>query len=144
MLADGNVPRVGNDAVSLGVRCEDGSGHADIEVFEGGVVRPGIRGMSVVPSLERLPRHRVPRTLKSVLEGARGRVDLICWRMGEGSFVESPVASGLFLVLDPQRPTEHGLIVPTVEMLLSLYRAALAETQAQWIHVPWPKLEEGK
>ena len=63
MFADGTglVPRLANDAESLGVRASDEIGGAkDVTVTEG-MVSPGREGMSVSPSVLHLPPHRIPK-----------------------------------------------------------------------------------
>jgi len=128
MTRDGDKPKVGNTARTLGVRLPP-LPHADIEVNEDGTVEPGRGGMSVSPRLERLPKHRVPKRLCERVPEASGFDTDSCWHMGSGSFEAGPVAPGLLLRL---LGTEHGLIEPEYRMLLADYTTALAATRDQW------------
>jgi hypothetical protein len=52
--------------------------------------------------------------------------------MGEGDFVAGPVADGLALRPDPDRPHEHGFVEPEREMPVGDYEAAIAATRGLW------------
>jgi hypothetical protein len=142
MKADGNYPQIGNDATSLGVRVSnDGESPSDIPV-EDGRVKPGTGGMSVAPSAELLPSHRIPKKFRDRYRDARGSNALVCWQMGEGPFVSGPLADRLVFRNDPARPAAHGFVEPDQEMTLTEYQEALAATQSTWKYVPW--VEETK
>ncbi len=146
MLADGTglLPRVANDAESLGVRVVDETGGAkDITVTDG-MVSPGREGMSVSLSVLHLPSHRVPKKFKGLvpeLEGRKvpsGKNDLACWQMGDGAFTDAGFAPGLMFLTQPVGSTTHGVVSPDAEVPLAAYRETLARTQADWEAVPWP------
>jgi hypothetical protein len=142
MQADGNLPRIGSDSSSLGVRTgTDEEQPSDIPV-EDNRVRPGTGGMSVAPSARLLPIHKIPKQFRARYPGARGSNKLICWRTGDGPFIAGPLAAGLQFRNDPERPTEHGFVEPAAEMPLTAYQDALAATQPSWQSVPW--VEEGQ
>ena len=125
MSREGDAPRVGNTARSLGVR--PGS---DIATDDSGDVSPKSGGMSVAPSWRELPPHRIPRRLSHLVPGACGNNIDFCWRLGEGAFEDSPVTPLLSLRLD--RP-DHGLVEPTCVMPILSFQDALAETRKEWI-----------
>lgn len=135
MLADGNRPKTGNSAKTLGVRVGN-NGIADIAVAANGTVRPGQGGMSVVRNWRDLAPHRIPARLKElfVREGlpgdARGPNDLVCWRLGDGSFEDGRIANDLILRLDKET---HGLVEPEFEMKLEEYNFAVWATADQWV-----------
>ncbi|MBY0231471.1 MAG: hypothetical protein K2W96_19475 [Gemmataceae bacterium] len=87
MFADGDAPRCGADAKSLGARIGPGE---DIEPDEDGAVHPGTGGMSVSPSPGCLPPHRQPKRLRrrfpDRFPDAKGSDEHVCWNNGEGSF----------------------------------------------------------
>ena len=137
MKADGDRPRIGNDANSLGIRIGDNEGDPfDIPVQDS-QVRPETGGMSVAPSPASLPRHKIPREFAKVYPGARCKQPLICWQMGEGPFETGPLTERLVFRNDPGSPTEHGFVEPHQEMLLTEYQDALTATQPAWKCVPW-------
>ncbi len=146
MLADGTgmMPRVGNDAESLGVRVSDETGGTqDITVLDG-KVQLGREGMSVSPSILHLPAHRVPKKFKGLIPELVGRKvpsgknDLTCWQMGDGAFEDGGFAPGLLFTTQPMGSANHGVISPEAEVSLNHYREALAATQTAWNAVPWP------
>ena len=146
MLADvtGLLPRVGNDAGSLGVRVAHETGGAkDITVVDG-MVNAGREGMSVSPSILLLPSHRVPKKFKGQIpewEGHRipsGKNDLICWHTGEGPFEDGGFAQGLLFQTQPEGSPNHGVICPEADMPLDAYRGALSRTQSRWKPMAWP------
>ena len=87
------------------------------------------KGMSVVPGWRDLPFHRIPERLRTEVPSARGANDTSCFRMGEGTFAEGHLASGLELKLD--RPT-HGVVVPSRLMSLEAFQSDLAATRDLW------------
>jgi hypothetical protein len=101
-----------------------------------GHVQPGTGGMSVSPSLETLPSHRIPRRFKDKyperFPDATGSNRLHCWFMGDGAFVTDPVADGLVLRPDPKRPDRHGFVEPEREMPVPDYEAAITATRENW------------
>jgi hypothetical protein len=125
MEGDNQKPRLGASATTLGVRPE-----VDIPV-DAGTVHPGTGGMSVSPSLQELPPHRIPERLRSFVPNARGKNTLIVWRMGDGAFAAGPVAERLQLRPDPAG-TSHGFVEPEVRMSLSEYQEALHATRDLW------------
>jgi hypothetical protein len=126
-IVDGR-PHIGDSARSLGVRVPP---HEPPDVTpEGGVVRPYTGGMSVAPCLRSLPLYRIPSRLVHLVPGARGNDNDWCWRIGEGSFANSPLGCNLQLTVDS---VSHGLIEPSRAMPLDCYREALAQTQSNWV-----------
>ncbi|HVA45966.1 MAG TPA: hypothetical protein VNH11_06225 [Pirellulales bacterium] len=128
MTRDGEKPKVGNTARSLGVRLPP-SPRPDVEVNDDGTVEPGRGGMSVSPSLERLPKHRIPKRFAHRVPEVSGYDADACWYMGSGPFEEGPVAHGLVLKLKSE---DHGLVEPAFGMPLADYLAALVATRDQW------------
>jgi hypothetical protein len=118
----------------LGVRTPPDS-NADISPDAAGMVSPGTGGMSVSPSIVDLPLHRIPKRLRPLLQphglDATGKDDLHVWSMGEGTFVDGPVAGELMLRLDP-RKSSHGFVEPDRVMALNDYEDALKVTRDQW------------
>src|SRR5262249_49399053 len=135
MRIDGDRPRVGRGPTSLGVRVGP-SENDDINPDVDGFVYPGRGGMSVSPSVDALPTHRLPRRLRVAypdrFPDASGPNGLCCWWMGKGPFSEDQVADHLCLRLDPDDPEKHGFVEPDDKMNLGEYEAALAATQDQW------------
>ena len=135
MLIDGDKPQVASGAKALGVRAGSGP-NTDIGVDAEGNVHPATGGMSVSPSLDLLPMHRVPRRLKKKypdrFPGATASDRFWCWWMGDGPFEAGRVAAKLVLRPDPEMPKEHGFVEPDKKMSLSDYEAALAATRDQW------------
>src|SRR4051812_7988012 len=91
MLADGDMPKIGPSAKLLGVRVAPQK-PADIPVSAQGTVLPRTEGMSVAPSIGKLPHHRIPVRLRSRFPRATGDPKLICWKMGEGPFAEAQIS----------------------------------------------------
>lgn len=135
MLADGNRPKTGNSAKTLGVRVGDNDTD-DIATNARGVVVPNAGGMSVAPNWRELPAFRIPERLNEVLrrEGlppkARGSNHTFCWRLGDGPFFDGIIAENLALRVDSP---VHGLVEPAVTMAVDLYVASLASTVELWI-----------
>src|SRR5947199_64430 len=93
MFPDGDRPRIGPTASTLGARLGPPSSGGDIPVADDGTVAPGTGGISVAPSLETLPLHRLPKRVRPRIPGARGNDNLVVWKMGEGPFEAGPVTS---------------------------------------------------
>lgn len=130
MFAAGNHPRVANDAKSLGVRVE--GYNADIVIGDGGIVSPGMAGMSVSSAWQELPPHRIPSRLRPICAKAKGSNDYYCWRLGSGEFARGTVATDLMLEIDPDDAT-HGLVGPETKMSVASYMDALAATRDLWV-----------
>jgi hypothetical protein len=132
MLADGNRPRVGSQASTLGVRVAPAT-KPDIPVDAAGLVHPGTGGMSVAPEWRLLPDHRIPRRLQAKCSRATGNDKFHCWRMGEGPFLPEPVSPELALRPDRGALVTHGVVEPIREMGLAEFQAALEATSEQWV-----------
>lgn len=126
MLREGNRPKIGNTADTLGVRI--GPGVIDIGVSAGAVV-PGTGGMSVAPAWRDLPIHRIPRRLVTLCPGACGKNDAACWTMGEGAFEDGHLTDRLYVRVDTRT---HGMVEPEESMTLAEYRSSLAATRNLW------------
>src|SRR5215218_7787968 len=96
MQADDRKPMLGESRRTLGVLVP-----GDIHPDAAGRVHPGMKGMSVSPSLRDLPPHRIPKRLRHLVLAAEGKDADFVWSMGEGAFVAGPVTSGLQLRPDP-------------------------------------------
>ena len=144
MVADGAgmKPQIANDANSLGVRVAHETGGAFDITVESDLVQPGREGMSVSPSPQALPFHRIPRRLKAPVPAhlgiPSGRNDAVCWRAGEGLFADAPFAEGLQFMTQPEGSKMHGVIAPAVTTPLTAFRSALAATQPMWQSERWP------
>jgi hypothetical protein len=124
MLEDGGKPKVGPEGKMLGVRVA-----TDISADPGGNVHPNAGGMSVAPEWRKLPWLLIPKRLDPRGRGAGG---LVCWRLGEGEFVEEKINDDLQLRLDPGQLEKHGLVEPTRAISLTDYQSALAATRNEW------------
>lgn len=124
MTRDGEKPRIGPSARTLGVRPS-----VDITPDENGLVIPQTGGMSVAPSWRELPSHRIPLRLQPIAHDAVGSDDDACWCMGSGEFVDSPVTNSLDL---RREKSDHGLVEPSRTMELHDFQAALAGTRDLW------------
>jgi hypothetical protein len=135
MLIDGEKPKVAQDKKSLGVLVGPGPDD-DIDKDSDGNVHPSSGGMSVSPSLDLLPMHRVPRRLSKKYSDrfgeATGSNRFWLWLMGDGQFEAGRVAAALLFRPDPDMPTKHGYVEPDRKMLVAEYAAALAATRDQW------------
>jgi hypothetical protein len=135
MNLSGNKPEIGPGPRQLGVRFGS-SEHDDINLDHEGYVYPGMGGLSVAPSVDALPPHRLPRRLRHKypdrFSAASGSNGVHCWWMGEGAFAEQPVANRLTLRLDPDDPGNHGFVEPDAKMKKEDYESALAATCDQW------------
>lgn len=130
MSVENAKPLVANSARGLGVRFGDGP-KDDLRVDAGGNVHPG-KGMSVAPHWMLLPLHRIPRRLGKKFPEVRratGKDQDVCWKMGEGPFVESRVEEGLSLFVDGPR---HGMVGPSETMKVDAFLAALIATRELW------------
>jgi hypothetical protein len=132
MLGDGNKPKIGTCGKTLGARLPPAK-IFDIPVADNGNVLPKTGGISVAPSLHDLPLHLIPLRLKAQIRYARGNDNLVCWRFGEGPFVEQGVSEKLAFRPDPDKPLKHGFVEPATEMSADEYQRALAATQDQWV-----------
>jgi hypothetical protein len=135
MKIDGAQPALGAGGAHLGIRAGPGE-HDDIQQDEAGRVHPGRGGMSVSPSVDTLPPHRLPRRLRDAYPDrfpeAKAPNTLHCWRLGEGAFAAARVADRLVLRLDPEKPERHGFVEPDATMMLQEYESALVATRDQW------------
>jgi len=145
MLPDesGQHPRIANDANSLGVRilAETDGEHSDIAVDPDGNVHPGREGMSVSPSIEQLPLHKIPRFASQFRNESRrpkGNNKVICWSAGQGRFVDAPFTERIFVMTSPRGSENHGVLSPVAAVSLEQYRADLNETLPMWQSVEWP------
>jgi hypothetical protein len=135
MRIDGDGPEIGRGASLLGVRVGAGE-NDDINPDGDGCVQPGQGGMSVSPSVNTLPGHRLPRRLKEAYPDrfpeatASNRVH--CWWLGEGGFDAGRVGDHLDLRPDPDNPAGHGFVEPDDRMKVEDYEAALAATRGEW------------
>ncbi len=135
MKIDGDAPEIGRGPLHLGVRVGPGE-NDDINPDGDGCVHPGRGGMSVSPSVDALPPHRLSRRLHNAypdrFPDASAPNNVRCWSMGKGAFAEDQVAERLSLRLDPDDPERHGFVEPDAKMNLVDYEAALAATRDQW------------
>jgi hypothetical protein len=124
MLKDNELPKVGDSANCLGVRVPD-----DVQPDADDNVLPYAGGMSVAPAWRKLPIHRIPRRLRSLMPAATGSNAAFCWRSGSGTFSTGPFAEDLVLNVDSRT---HGTIEPDCKTPISEFRAALARTRECW------------
>ena len=132
MLEDGGKPKVGSASKMLGVRVAPNT-PPDIPVDGNGDVHPKSGGMSVAPDWRKLPDHLIPRRLKQFIPRARGRDDLVCWRLGDLDFLDGQPIGLLVLRVDPARTDKHGFVEPASLMSIVDYQCALASTRDDWI-----------
>ncbi len=132
MEKDGDRPRIGRSATArkVRIRVEGETKPEDIPVDDSGRVSPSTGGMSVAPAWRLLPTHRIPARLKALCPDATGKNSLVCWKMGEGEFVDGPLAPGLNLRRDT---ATHGVVEPARAVPLETYEADLAATCDHWI-----------
>jgi len=131
MKTDGELPELGSSASCLGVRI--GNEDNDDISAANGEVQPGQGGMSVSPTAESIPPHRIPRRLRQQYRKAIGTNNHSLWRMGEGAFVASPVTDSLLLRPDPDKPSCHGFVEPSATMTIADYVAAICATRELWV-----------
>lgn len=129
MLEDGGKPKVGSEGKLLGVRIAPDP-RPDIAADGNGAVHPKTGGMSVAPDWRKLPDHLIPRGL---IPRARGRDDLVCWRLGDLEFLDGQPIGSLVLRVDPAPSDKHGFIEPAKLMSIVDYQSALAATRDYWI-----------
>jgi hypothetical protein len=129
MKADGNRPKLGASASTLGIRAQ-----VDIYPDNSGHVHPETGGLSVSPSLSTIPLRFLPRRLNDsgVQPGSIGSNSVSVWAMGEGAFQRDAVSELLNLRPDPANPTRHGFVEPAATMTLDQYADAVAATREQW------------
>jgi hypothetical protein len=132
MHADGEKPRIGTCGKSLGVRVAPAK-IQDITLNDDGTVSPKTGGMSVAPSVHALPDFLIPARLVSKFPRARGNDNLVCWKLGDGEFVDGPIADNLTFRPDPKSPSRHGFVEPSLKMTIDDYQRALGATQDQWL-----------
>ena len=133
-IDEAGKPTLGRSATSLGVRVHTNTRHNDVHPDPQGNVPSG-KGVSVAPSAQYLPVHRVYEGFADIVEGASATdPNLRIWRMGEGDFVYSLITSDLTLFPDApkQGVVVHGEVGPSRPMLLQTYEDALADTQNAW------------
>ena len=116
--ADG-LPELGTSSGrTLGARSDDIAVDADSMVY------PDTGGLSVAPGApENLPRHRRPPEY-----GGTGRDPVWC--------IDScDLPDGLKYRPDPDNPTGHGFLEPSLPMPIEEYQDLLAQTQPIWDRV---------
>lgn len=123
---EGGRPAVGNSAAMLGVRIG-----TDIKPDENSNVHVDGGGMSVAPSMEMMPMHRIPKRLRSRVPAARGNNNYAVWRFGDGPFANGEFSHKLDLRVTSEK---HGIVTPNKTMSLPEYEEALIETREQWIN----------
>ena len=123
MTKDGDWPKVGPTAKTLGVRIP-----GDIALIDS-QVSPGSGGMSVAPSWRQLPQHRIPMRLGYLYPDASGKDYYHCWRMGEGPFESGALVEGLNLRRDGP---SHALVEPADVIHADDFQARLAATRELW------------
>jgi hypothetical protein len=132
--AEDHLPTVVQSARGLGVRVPE-----DVNLNEKGQVDDTCGGMSVAPTWQDLPPHRIPKRLNDKLsrieKDARGSNADFCWRMGSGDFVKSIVSERLVLVIDdvPEGDDPHGLVAPMTSCEIEAFRNAIADTRDEWV-----------
>lgn len=125
-----NLPVVGNDAKSLGVRIGP---DLTVDVTTGLVALDG-KGMSVVPDWRHLVYYRIPRRLRHLVPGAAGSDVTFCFVLGSGPFTAGNVTSDLELIPDAgPPPIVHGVVAPNRVMPTQNYLDALAATRSDWV-----------
>lgn len=127
MKEENGKPMLGRVRDTLGVVPD-----RDISVQTDGTVQPKNGGMSVAPSLLKMPYSLIPKRLKHLLpdgEGAKGSNNLRVWKRGVGDFKEASFALKLTMRLD--KPT-HGLVEPADIMPFAEYEMALQNTRDDW------------
>ena len=88
--------------------------------------------MSVTPGLLQFPPRLVPRRLAHLRKSAMGDDLLSIWEMGEGPFLEGPIADDLLdLILRPDS-SRHGTIGPAEVIPAIVLQQLLALTRDRW------------
>jgi hypothetical protein len=88
--------------------------------------------MSVTPRIGDLPLNRIPKRLRLLKPGARGKDEDRVFRMGSCEFNHALITKELELCPD-DRPTPcHGVIQPSCVMSLGRFQGALSATKEQW------------
>jgi hypothetical protein len=117
---DDDKPRIGQTAMTLGVRPEevdlDGQGNAICND----------KGMSVNPGWRDAPLSMIPKRLGT---GGRGSNSAYCFRRGTGPFQQAPCGPGLELLPDS---ATHGVVRPVQTILLAAFEADLHATRPEW------------
>ena len=114
----------------LGVRVPPDE-HPDV-VDPNGCVGPGGGGMFVSPRLADIHFSRVPKRLRNLVPGARGKNSDHVFRLGEGKFVSADVSPALTLRPDDGHTPRHGVIEPRASVRIEQFQNALAATQSDW------------
>lgn len=129
---------VGPTARQLGVRVHPTDPH-DVKPDTRGNVGPdrffeGEReGMSVSPSFETLPLHRVPPQFRWLRPDARGNSkDRIFALHANGPFVRTVIDNDLELAPDDEDTPDHGVVQPRRVMHADAFQAALGGTRRRW------------
>jgi hypothetical protein len=129
-----DLPETGRGANQLGVRI--GPSEKDEIAEEDGWVQLNTGGMSVAPTVDKLPTHRIPRRLREKhpdrFPDATGSNQNHCWSMGEGEFIRSAVTERLMLRPDPENVHGHGFVEPHTAMKTEEYEGAITATQSHW------------
>ena len=121
---DDNLPLIGPTSTTLGVRPS-----TDVDLDAQSNVLVNGKGMSVAPNWRDINVNRVPRRMRVIVPGARGSNNTFCFRMGNGAFMQGPVAPGL--TLEPDSP-RHGNVAPAQVVPLATYERDLAATRPEW------------
>jgi hypothetical protein len=107
MKADGDFPRTGASAFTLGARLRK-----DLFESEDGTVRPGTGGISVAPDN---PAFLAPFALRQLREGS-----LVLF-----AIATSELGQNLAFRRDPDSPESHGFIEPSRPTTFEAYQDAL-------------------
>ena len=142
-----SIPAIGPTGRTLGARVPpaeviDVLPDARGEVGPDRFIGPARQGMSVSPDIASLPLNRVPKRLRWLVPGARGKNEDVVFCMGAFGFTRTTLDDALeFVPDDGDRAAQHGVIQPATARELESFQAALARTQEGW-HIDEPK--EGK
>lgn len=118
-VGDDGLPMVGPAARKLGAR-PGAPPEGDIPI-EGGVVRPGMGGMSVSPR----PPKNLPRFRRPPEFGGIGKDP--AWQLETGD-----LPGTLRYRPDPEQPERHGFVEPSRAVGFDEYQAALRGTSGLW------------
>lgn len=132
MKPDGDLPAVGARGGMLGVRVPPDE-HPDVVADGNGCVGPGGGGMSVSPRLTDISVTRVPKRLRNLVPGARGKDSDRVFRLGEATFALAEVSPALTLRPDDGHAPRHGVIEPSDCVRVEQFQTDLAATQSDWV-----------
>jgi len=118
-----DLPAVGDG--DLGIRPR-----IDVDIDAQNNVQVNGKGMSVAPNWRDINHKRIPKRLRSIIQGAMGSNSKFCFRYGDGPFVRGPFANGL--TLEPDSP-KHGNVAPAHVVQLATYQGDIAATRQDWI-----------